>query len=161
MSKKDDVERIINREICIDFSMIVDKIRSVLFDEDFIVFSILFGSYARGKIFNLSDVDVAIYTNRKLELLEYGYIISELEAELQKEVDLIVLNDLFKKNPSLAFEIMKEGKLIFCKDKEKYLEYKKRTFLYYMDTEYLRRMVHESIIDKISKWDEEHERKNT
>lgn len=109
----------------------------------------------------MSDVDVAIYTNRKLELLEYGYIISELEMQLRKEVDLIVLNDLFKKNPSLAFEIMKEGKLIFCKDKEKYLEYKKRTFLYYMDTEYLRRMVHESIIDKISKWDEEHERKNT
>jgi hypothetical protein len=40
---------------------------------------------------------------------------------------------LYEKNPGLAFSVIEEGKLLFCKDKFLLGQYKKKVFLYYLD----------------------------
>ena len=100
---------------------------------DFIEFVVLFGSYAKGKSFPISDFDLAIYTSKNLELLEIGDLISKLEKLTGLEVDLLILNDLYKNNPRLAYEIISQGKLIFYRNKNKWIEFKTWTYIYYCD----------------------------
>lgn len=111
---------------------------------EFIVFAVIFGSFAENKATNISDVDIGIYTNRPVTLLEIGMIVSDIEKISKTNVDLIILNDLYKKKPTLAFEIVSKGQLVFCRDKEKFIEFKKNTFIYYLDTVMLRSVIDES-----------------
>lgn len=111
---------------------------------EFIVFAVIFGSFAENKATNISDVDIGIYTNRPVTLLEIGMIVSDIEKISKTNVDLIILNDLYKKKPTLAFEIVSKGQLVFCRDKEKFIEFKKNTFIYYLDTAMLRSVIDES-----------------
>lgn len=48
-------------------------------------------------------------------------------------MDLLVLNGLYEKNPVLAYEVITSWKLIYCKDEEAFIRYKKYTFLYYFE----------------------------
>ncbi len=111
---------------------------------DFIVFAIIFGSFAENRAMSISDIDIGIYTNRPVTLLEIGKIVSRIEKLTNTKVDLIVLNNLYKKKPVLAFEIVSKGQLIFCRDKEKFIQFKKDTFIYYLDTAPLRNTIDES-----------------
>lgn len=111
---------------------------------EFIVFAVIFGSFAENKATNISDVDIGIYTNRPVTLLEIGMIVSDIEKISKTNVDLIILNDLYKKKPTLAFEIVSKGQLVFCRDKEKFIVFKKNTFIYYLDTAMLRSVIDES-----------------
>ncbi len=92
---------------------IIHIVKERLYNKPFIDFAILFGSQARGDAFPFSDIDIGIYVNKEIPLLEIGGLISELEEELRKDVDIIVLNDLYKKNPRVAYEIVKDAILIF------------------------------------------------
>lgn len=80
---------------------------------DFIDFALVFGSYAKEKVLPISDLDVAIHTSKELEFLEIGNLISEMEKITKKEVDLVILNGIYQKNPLLAYNIISEGILIF------------------------------------------------
>lgn len=104
---------------------------------DFIDFAVLFGSVAENRATPLSDVDIGIYTNRDISLCELGLLNSRLETILKKAVDVVVLNDIYRKRPVFAYEIVKNGVLLFCKRQERFIEFKKRTLLYYMDNNYL------------------------
>jgi predicted nucleotidyltransferase len=108
---------------------------------NFIVFALLFGSLAENRATRISDTDIGIYTNRDVSLLEIGEIITRLEKITASKVDLIILNDLFKKRPVLACEIVSTGQLLLCQEQEKFIEFKKNTFLYYLDTAPLRHAV--------------------
>lgn len=90
-----------------------NQIKSFLSSQDVVEFSYLFGSYARGDYTQKSDVDIAVYlTNTTLDTrLEVHHA---LEVLLQREVDLVVLNDV--KNMFLLEAILKEG--IVMKDAE-------------------------------------------
>ena len=111
---------------------------------DFIIFAILFGSFAESRETNISDIDIGIYTDKNLNLLEIGSLVNRLEKIAKKKVDIIMVNDLYKKKPVLAFEIVSKGQLILCRGQEKFIEFKKNTFLYYLDTASLRHVVDES-----------------
>jgi len=100
---------------------------------DYIDFALLFGSYASGKQSAMSDVDIAIYTNRPIDLLEQGIMISKLEETLHKRIDLLVLNGLYKTNPKMAFSVVDNHKILFCNTMEKYLTFKTNTYKYYFD----------------------------
>lgn len=116
---------------------------------DFIVMAILFGSYAEGRETLVSDVDLGIYTNREVSLLELGLIVARLEGFLKRKVDLIILNDLYKKRPVLAFEIVSHGKVLFCRNPYSLVEFKKSTFLYYLDTKPLREKMDSALRDRL------------
>lgn len=116
---------------------------------DYIEFALLFGSYASGKERFLSDIDFGIYVSKELELLEQGLMIYELEAITDKKVDLIVLNNLYKKNPEFAYNIVTNCKILSCRSKKSFIDYKTQSFLYYFDTDFLRKEVNEAFLKRL------------
>ena len=80
-----------------------DSLPPWLDEYQYIDFAILFGSYATDNTNFLSDIDIGIHTNREISLIELGEINSRIETLLSTEADIILLNDLYKKNPALSF----------------------------------------------------------
>ena len=112
-------------------------------------FVIIFGSLVKGNFREDSDIDIAIHLQRDLELLEIGDIVSRLETKLEKSVDIVILNNLYKMDPVMAFEIISKGMPIYLINKEKFVEFKYRTFIEYMDTEYLRKLIDRDLKERI------------
>jgi len=107
----------------------------ILSNYDFITNAIIFGSYASHTHNKLSDIDIAIHTQKDIDLLTLGEIISKLESQLKRKVDLVILNDLYKKSPLLCYNIYKSHKIIFVNNEEKYKKFKLNSLHYYMDFE--------------------------
>jgi len=82
-------------------------------------------------------------------LLEMGRMISDLEKIAGRSIDLVVLNNLFKKDPLFAYEIISKSKPLFSKDDRRFTEFKRRVFLAYLDTEALRKEVNQSLLRRI------------
>lgn len=117
----------------------IEEITKYLEEIPGIRFAYLFGSYAEGKELPMSDVDIAIYCEKELELLELGRKIVDLEKITGKKIDLVQMNGLYKKSPVLAYEIITTGKELIEKDKNEHCEFKTSSYKYYFDTEYLRK----------------------
>lgn len=132
-------------------SVKLDKITNVLKGNNNIVFALVFGSQAKGTANRLSDVDIGIFTREDIPLLRLGRIASSLEKVGEKGVDLVVLNDLYKKNPNFAFQVISSAKLLFTKDEDLFVDFKKRVFLYYMDAKPLIDMVKAGINKRLEK----------
>ena len=96
-------------------------------------FIIVFGSYAKEHYSELSDIDIAIHFSKMPDILELGYIIAKLEAKLCKKIDIIILNELYKKNAKFCRQIITEGIVLYVSDNNKFIEFKKNSLLYYLD----------------------------
>jgi predicted nucleotidyltransferase len=100
----------------------------------------LFGSYAKGTVSYLSDVDLGILFEDKFTYKElinkYNFYFHQISNILKtNEVDLIILNEA---QPSFAYEIIKEGKLLYCNDEEKLKIFIEKTVKEYLDTSSIR-----------------------
>jgi predicted nucleotidyltransferase len=73
-------------------------------------YAILFGSYAKGKATESSDVDLLIESD--VDGLAYFQCVEELRRLLHKKVDLLRFKDL-QNNPVLLSEILATGKRIY------------------------------------------------
>ena len=113
--------------------MELSKIKEILNSYDVIINALLFGSYAKGKQHAMSDIDIAIQTKEELDLLTLGEIISAVEGAAKRKVDIVVLNDLYKKAPLLAFNIYQNHKALFIKDKKVYDCFKENALHFYLD----------------------------
>lgn len=112
-------------------------------------FAIIFGSYAKEKNHPFSDLDIGVHLKEELSLLDLGSMIEDLESTTNGKIDLLVLNDLFEENSSLAYEIICKHKLI-CNHSEKiYVQFKTKTYLHYFDDEPLREMKRKSLQKRI------------
>jgi len=129
--------------------MDIKKLEEILSKYDFILFALLFGSYASGKDGYLSDIDIAIETDKELDLLTYGEIISDIETSLKKKIDLIITNKLYKTDPKIAFNITDKHKVIFVKDKNRYIDFKVNSLKYYFDTMYMYKMFDKSLQERL------------
>lgn len=118
----------------------LNQLKEILTKYDFIEFALLFGSFANGKSGFLSDVDIAIHITNDIDIFTQGKIISDLEEGLYKKVDLIIINDLYKNNAKLAFNIIDNHKVIFCKKQDVYVDFKTNTLKYYFDMSYMYEM---------------------
>ncbi|MEP9412580.1 MAG: nucleotidyltransferase domain-containing protein [Candidatus Brocadia sp.] len=118
-------------------SMINDIICNELQACDFIDFAVLFGSVVANKTTPVSDVDIGIYTSRNISLVELGLLVYRIEVIIKRKIDIVVMNDIYKKRPAFAYEIVKNGVVLFCKDPEGFIEFKKKAILYYLDNKYL------------------------
>lgn len=83
---------------------------SEIFDKYKINFCYLFGSYAKGKAKDDSDVDLLIST--EIKGLKFFGLVEELRNSLQKKVDVIEVAGL-KDNVELLEEILKDGIKIY------------------------------------------------
>ena len=88
---------------------IVQKCTEV-FERYEVSFCYLFGSYAKGKATQTSDVDILISANVK-GIKFYG-LVEEIRTALHKKVDVLDMNQL-KENIELTEEIFKDGIKIY------------------------------------------------
>jgi len=121
--------------------LIKELIGQELQRSDFILFAVLFGSVAEDRSNDISDIDVAIYPDNDLTLQDVGFITANLEKITQKKIDLLILNDLYKTKPVLAYEVISKGDVIFCKDLRILTDFKTNVFISYFDNKPLRDMM--------------------
>ena len=76
----------------------------------------LFGSYGTKFETPQSDVDLAILTMDKVDKVKLWELAQEIAIKINKDVDLI---DLKQASTILSFQIINEGKRIYCKDKHR------------------------------------------
>ena len=107
---------------------------------------VLFGSYARGTQNAESDIDIAIKPNTNIRKKQIFYLSQDLEEKIKIEVDLINLDDI---NDSFRYEILINGKTIYCKDEFKFELYKLDMYREYLELNESRQI----IIDRIKKGD--------
>jgi predicted nucleotidyltransferase len=75
-----------------------------------VAFCYLFGSYAKGKAREDSDIDLLIST--KLSGLEFFGLVEELRETLHKKVDVLDMKQL-ENNQELLYEILQDGIKIY------------------------------------------------
>lgn len=93
----------------LEMSDIVAKCSEIFRNYD-VNYCYLFGSYAKGKATNVSDVDLLISANIK-GLKFYG-LVEEIRTSLHKKIDALDVNQL-KDNIELVNEILKDGVKIY------------------------------------------------
>src|SRR4030042_955480 len=102
-----------------------------------IIFAYLFGSQAKGKSTRLSDIDLAALVDRKTSRSERFDIrlrlTNDLSAITGTKVDLIVMNDI---PVQLAYEVIKHGKVILCKDRNVMIDAEIEILSKYLDRRY-------------------------
>jgi len=125
------------------------QIKEILQKNKHIKFALLFGSFANDTANNLSDIDIAIYTENKLDILEFGMLVSDLESVTEKRIDLVELKNLYKINAKLAFNIVDSHKLIFCNDEDKYIDFKSNTMQYYFDIKPMYEMFDKQLLKRL------------
>ena len=82
---------------------------------------VLFGSYARGTQNSESDIDVAIKLKNEIDKKDLYRLSNILADELNKEVDLINLDEI---GDTFRYEILINGKTLYCKDELQFEFYK-------------------------------------
>jgi uncharacterized protein len=111
-------------------------------DADFVC---LFGSFARGEARPFSDIDIAVSTQTEPDILTIGDAAGSIEAVTGRPVDIILVRGLSERDPELAFKIASEGVLLYERRRHSYAWFKKRAFLSYLDTAYLRSLNQEAL----------------
>lgn len=104
--------------------------------------TILFGSYSRGDQREDSDVDIAIKSDKKISKQEIFDMTGELEQVLKKDVDLVNLDDI---SDSFRYEILMNGKVLYCKDNFKFDLYKLDMFREYLELSESRKIIANNI----------------
>ncbi|GIV79737.1 MAG: hypothetical protein KatS3mg050_4131 [Litorilinea sp.] len=95
----------------------------------------LFGSYARNDAGPLSDVDVAVLLPRHLDRknrfrmrLDIGFDLIRLLG--REEVDLVILNEA---PLALQYHVLRDGRLLFCRDENIRIQFEAATVTRYLD----------------------------
>lgn len=109
LDKLNNINPIDEEHGILEIDVIAEKCRNVL-DEYPVYYCILFGSYAKGKAGESSDVDLLISSDVK-GLKFYG-MVEKLRNALHKKVDVLNVEQL-KDNLELTNEILKDGIRIY------------------------------------------------
>ncbi len=100
---------------------------------------ILFGSTVRGETTPLSDVDIAVVVEDPTPEDE-----AELGSLYSRRIDLVLFHRL---PPYIQFQVLKEGKVLYLRDKEKFKEIKFRTIRNYLEHSRMYRRVREMLLE--------------
>ena len=92
----------------------------------FVTAVILYGSAARMSTTPLSDIDVCVVTSPGLSPEEWESIMSHTGPLL----DLVLFQDL---SPSLRYRVIRDGKILFCRDWRALHRIKSGTLRQYLD----------------------------
>ncbi len=90
---------------------------------------LLFGSKVKGNFKEDSDVDLAFLAFKDLSSKDFLELTVKLSQHFKKEVDLV---DLKKANPLLLYQIAKNCKLLYGKEKD-FIKFKIVAFKKYVD----------------------------
>lgn len=100
-----------------------------------VVLAYLFGSYARRQAWAHSDVDIAVLLagqpdddhcfDMRLEII--GGLMDILNVN---DVDVLILNQA---PPALRYAVLRDGRLLFCRDRQAMIMFRVRTINDYLD----------------------------
>ena len=103
---------------------------------------ILFGSFARGTQNEKSDIDIAFKSKRKIskkEIFEEKILLEDIS---KRDIDLVSLDEI---NDDFRYEILMNGKELYCEDKTKFDLYKLDMFREYLDLNEIRLSIMERV----------------
>jgi predicted nucleotidyltransferase len=110
----------------------------------------LFGSYAKGRVTPLSDVDVAVLLNNEIDSKIYFDIqldlSSQLSSYLEKEVEVVILN---RADPRLSYQVIKYGKIVFEKDLNLKANFERKALNIYFDLKPMFDFYEEKLLERI------------
>jgi len=89
---------------------------------------ILFGSYAKGRAGEESDIDIAFLADRKVDEYQSFCIAQELTESIGKSVDCV---NLYSASTVFQMQVIGHGKVLYCKDETRRQYYFLRTFKEY------------------------------
>ena len=105
---------------------------------------ILFGSYARGMQNFNSDINIAIKPKHKIENKMLYELSIMLQEKIEKDIDLVNLDEI---EETFRYEILVNGKILYCEDEVKFDFYKLDMYREFLDLNESRN----AIIDNIKK----------
>ena len=112
-----------------------DKIKQFCIREN-IALMVLFGSRAKNKPHERSDVDIAVLSNIQRISSKKLFYISELEKIYKTTIDLVILSA--STDPLLLNEIFQNGRPLYEKREGVFREQQYRAWTKYVDTRKLR-----------------------
>lgn len=115
-----------------------EKIRSVLKKEADIVLAYLFGSAARGEMTSLSDIDIGILFNSRINAMRRYDIKLELMGEISSVsgINKIDIIDMEKGSALLNYNIIKHGKILKSEDENMRVHFETSILSKYLDEKY-------------------------
>ncbi|HON82583.1 MAG TPA: nucleotidyltransferase domain-containing protein [Caldisericia bacterium] len=118
---------------------LINRLRLYLIEKKEVKFSYIFGSFLSNLPFE--DIDIGIYLDddfiKNINKIDYILNLMIFLEEKFKgiEFDVVILNDL----PfSFLFHIIKEGKLLFAREKDKYFDFVLYVINHYLDMKEVR-----------------------
>jgi len=110
----------------------------------------IFGSFAKGKENQYSDLDVAILLDVKTSQKDYAdrrvAMMCGLSSALNIDLDIVILNNA---GPFLKFEVYRHGKVVYEKEMAKSRSFKARSILEYFDFLPIKNMLEARLIRRI------------
>ena len=103
----------------------------------------LFGSFASRRIRPSSDVDIGILYKTIPDIDAINAVTAELSSVLQREVDLVVLNQA---SPILKMQILKKGILLYAVGRKYFSQFFTDTVNQYDDLKRIRKSCEENIL---------------
>jgi predicted nucleotidyltransferase len=85
------------------------RAKEALYVEPGLKLAILYGSATTGKMRADSDVDIAVLFDRPLTAEQKMMLLSRLESELQRDVDLV---DLFALSGTILKQVLRKGRVL-------------------------------------------------
>lgn len=126
----------------------IKKCRDTLIKYEDIVFAYIFGSYAQNSMRENSDIDIAIYLDKGIDIDRYLEIKINLSETCRREIDLVALNNA---PPLLRHEVSKNHILLFSRDKALENRYKVKTLFEYNDIKRYLDLSYYKTIEKLKK----------
>lgn len=125
-------------------------LREALEADGRIAYALVFGSQARGKASEGSDLDVAIgLTDRaSLSPLELGGLVSRLEQVTAQTVDMVLLEEA---PAGLAYRVFRDGRPVFVRDRGAFVERKARAILEYLDFKLIEDIVARGVLTRAAR----------
>ena len=113
----------------------------------------LFGSVARGDTGPLSDVDVALLLRPGVSREAAFDLRLRMMAALGRmfdtdEIDVIVLNDA---PLLLQHRVLRDGKVLFCRDELRRVRYEARAISEYLDFQHMERIYNQALLARLAR----------
>lgn len=126
----------------------INQLKAVLAEIPRVKFAYLFGSQARGDTGPLSDMDIAVYVDRRMDFFRLRLILLESLAQRLStdRFDLVVLNDA---SPLLKYEVVRQG-VVIKENRQRRIPFEVRTLSEYFDTEHLRKTQRQYLKEKLA-----------
>ena len=136
-----------------DLSQHADALARYFASLDGVVLAYLFGSHARGRAWAHSDVDVAVLLDgcpdndrcfdMRLEVI--GGLMGLLHSN---DVDVLILNQA---PPALRYAVLRDGILLFCRNRQALIEFRVRALNEYLDFKPILKRHGDAILEKARK----------